>query len=128
LAAKACREVREHKYKPPIDRQRGLYLRSLISRLSARCARRPIERPILRSSSVSSVAPVKPFLPNLGRSDQVQALGSMLAGPDDVDRFGKRSSDGVLLEASRILNAEGKTQAIKYVREEKGTGPNQRLW
>ena len=40
----------------------------------------------------------------------------MLAGPDDVDRFGKRSSDGVLLEASRILNAEGKTQAIKYVR------------
>ena len=71
---------------------------------------------------------MKPFLPNLGRSDQVQALGSMLAGPDDVDRFGKRSSDGVLLEASRILNAEGKTQAIKYVREEKGTGPNQRLW
>ena len=46
--------------------------------------------------------------------------GSMLAGPDDVDRFGKSSSDGVRLEATRILSAEGKIQAIKYVREKKG--------
>jgi len=41
--------------------------------------------------------------------------GSMLTGPD-VDRFGRSSSDGVRLEATRILNAEGKIQAIKYVR------------
>lgn len=46
--------------------------------------------------------------------------GSMLAGADDVNRFGKSSSDGVRLEATRILNAEGKIQAIKYVREKKG--------
>ena len=46
--------------------------------------------------------------------------GSMLAGPDDVDRFGKSSTDGVRLEATRILNAEGKIQSIKYVREKKG--------
>ena len=46
--------------------------------------------------------------------------GSMLAGPDNVDRFGKSTSDGVRLEATRILNAEGKIQAIKYVREKKG--------
>ena len=43
--------------------------------------------------------------------------GSMLTGPDDVDRFGRSSSDGVRLETTRILNAEGKIQAIKYVRE-----------
>ena len=48
--------------------------------------------------------------------------GSMLAGPDDVDRFGRSSSDGVRLEATRILNAEGKIQAIKYVRGKKGLG------
>ena len=48
--------------------------------------------------------------------------GSMLAGPDDADRFGRSSSDGVRLEARRILNAEGKIQAIKYVREKKGLG------
>jgi hypothetical protein len=48
--------------------------------------------------------------------------GSILAGPDDVDRFGRSSSDGVQLEATRILNAEGKIQAIKYVREKKGLG------
>ena len=46
--------------------------------------------------------------------------GSMLTGPDDVDRFGKSSPDGVRLEATRILNAEGKIQAIKYVRAKKG--------
>jgi len=46
--------------------------------------------------------------------------GSMLTGPDDVDRFGRSSSDGVRLETTRILNAEGKIQAIKYVREKKG--------
>ena len=48
--------------------------------------------------------------------------GSMLAGADDVDRFGRSSSDGVRLEATRILSAEGKIQAIKYVREKKGLG------
>ena len=46
--------------------------------------------------------------------------GSMLTGPDDVDRFGRSSSDGVRLETTRILNAEGKIPAIKYVREKKG--------
>jgi hypothetical protein len=46
--------------------------------------------------------------------------GSMLAGSDDVDRFGRSSPDGVRLETTRILNAEGKIQAIKYVREKKG--------
>ena len=46
--------------------------------------------------------------------------GSMLAGADDVDRFGRSSTDGVRLEATRILSAEGKIQAIKYVREKKG--------
>jgi hypothetical protein len=39
---------------------------------------------------------------------------------DDVDRFGKSSSDGVRLEATRLLNAGEKIQAIKYVREKKG--------
>ena len=48
--------------------------------------------------------------------------GSLLTGPDDVDRFGRRSSDGVTLEAKRTLGAEGKIQAIKYVREKKGLG------
>lgn len=46
--------------------------------------------------------------------------GSMLAGPDDVDRFGRSSSDGVQLEATRILNTDGKISAIKDVREQKG--------
>lgn len=48
--------------------------------------------------------------------------GTMLAGPDNVDRFGKSSSDGVRLEAARLLNTEGKIDAIKYVREKKGLG------
>ena len=59
--------------------------------------------------------------------------GSMLGGPglpeplerrsfDDPDPFGKSPSDGIRLEAARILNTEGKIQAIKYVREKKGLG------
>ena len=36
-----------------------------------------------------------------------------------MDWFGRSSTDGVRLEATRILNAEGKIQAIKYVREKK---------
>ena len=48
--------------------------------------------------------------------------GSMLAGADDVDRFGRSSTDGIRLEATRILSADGKIQAIKYVREKKGLG------
>jgi len=49
--------------------------------------------------------------------------GSML---DDrlthQDRFGKSSSDGVRLEARRLLESDGKISAIKYVREKKGLG------
>ena len=45
---------------------------------------------------------------------------SMLAGADDVGVSGRSSTDGVRLEAARILNGEGKIQAIKYVREKKG--------
>jgi hypothetical protein len=48
--------------------------------------------------------------------------GSMLTGPDDVDRFGRSTSDGARLEATRILNSGGKIEAIKYVREKKGLG------
>jgi hypothetical protein len=48
--------------------------------------------------------------------------GSMLAGPDDPNPFGKSPSDGTRLDAARILNTEGKIQAIKYVREKKGLG------
>jgi hypothetical protein len=48
--------------------------------------------------------------------------GSMLTGPDEVDRFGRSTSDGVRLEATRILNSGGKIEAIKYVREKKGLG------
>ena len=48
--------------------------------------------------------------------------GSMLDEPAPRDRFGKSSSDGVRLEASRVLNTEGKIQAIKVVREKKGLG------
>src|SRR5688572_33176369 len=40
----ACRDVRGRRYKPPIA-QCGLYLRPRTSRLSARVARRRIERP-----------------------------------------------------------------------------------
>ena len=59
--------------------------------------------------------------------------GSMLAGPglperlerrslDDPGPFGKSPSDGIRLEAARILNTDGKISAIKYVREKKGLG------
>lgn len=34
----------------------------------------------------------------------------------------RSSSDGVRLEAARLLNTEGKIDAIKYVREKKGLG------
>jgi hypothetical protein len=48
--------------------------------------------------------------------------GSMLAGPDHPGPFGRSPSDGVRLEAARILNTDGKISAIKYVREKKGLG------
>jgi len=48
--------------------------------------------------------------------------GSMLAGPDAPSRFGGQSTDGVRLEATRVLQSEGKIVAIKYVREKQGLG------
>ena len=48
--------------------------------------------------------------------------GTMLTSPDVVDRFGRSPSDGIQLEATRILNSGGKIEAIKYVREKKGLG------
>ena len=48
--------------------------------------------------------------------------GSMLEGSTPAGRFGRSSSDGVRLEATRLLNADGKIQAIKFVREKKGLG------
>jgi hypothetical protein len=48
--------------------------------------------------------------------------GSMLDEPAPRDRFGASSSDGVRLEATRLLSSEGKIQAIKFVREKKGLG------
>lgn len=46
----------------------------------------------------------------------------MLADPDRHDRFGGNLSDGVGLEAMRLLSSVGKIEAIKYVREKKGLG------
>ena len=48
--------------------------------------------------------------------------GTMLDGSATPERFGRTSSDGVRLEAVRLLNSEGKIQAIKFVREKKGLG------
>jgi hypothetical protein len=48
--------------------------------------------------------------------------GSMLDGSPAADRFASGSSDGVRLEATRLLNSEGKIHAIKFVREKKGLG------
>jgi hypothetical protein len=48
--------------------------------------------------------------------------GSMLDGSALSDRFAASSSDGVRLEATRLLNTDGKIQAIKFVREKKGLG------
>jgi hypothetical protein len=48
--------------------------------------------------------------------------GSMLDGSSPPDTFGRSSSDGVRLEAARLLNSDGKIQAIKFVREKKGLG------
>ena len=48
--------------------------------------------------------------------------GSMLDGSSQPDRFGRGSSDGVRLEATRLLSSDGKIQAIKFVREKKGLG------
>ena len=48
--------------------------------------------------------------------------GTMLDGSSPPDRFGQSSSDGVRLEATRLLNTKGKIQAIKFVREKKGLG------
>ena len=48
--------------------------------------------------------------------------GSMLDGSPAADRFARSSSDGVRLEAVRLLNSEGKIHAIKFVREKKGLG------
>jgi hypothetical protein len=48
--------------------------------------------------------------------------GSMLDGSVAGDRFARSSSDGVRLEATRLLSSEGKIQAIKFVREKKGLG------
>jgi len=59
----ACRDVGDHKYKPLIGAQCGLYLRSPSLRPSARSARRP-NRTALRSSSVTFVPPVRPFPPS----------------------------------------------------------------
>ncbi len=38
------------------------------------------------------------------------------------EEVGRSSSDGVRLEAARLLNTEGKIQAIKFVREKKALG------
>jgi hypothetical protein len=46
----------------------------------------------------------------------------MLDGSAAPERFGRTSSDGVRLEAMRLLNAKGKIQAIKFVRDKKGVG------
>ena len=54
------RDVRQRKYKPPTS-QCGLYLRCRTSRRSACFARRPIERPQLRASSVAPCLRVKSF-------------------------------------------------------------------
>ena len=48
--------------------------------------------------------------------------GSMLDGSDQQDRFRSGASDGVRLEATRVLNTDGKIRAIKFVREKKGLG------
>jgi hypothetical protein len=48
--------------------------------------------------------------------------GSMLDGSALSDRFAASSSDGVRLEATRLLNTDGKIQAIKFVRGKKGLG------
>ena len=48
--------------------------------------------------------------------------GTMLDGSAAPERFGRSSSDGVRLEAMRLLNAKGKIQAIKFVRDKKGLG------
>ena len=48
--------------------------------------------------------------------------GSMLDGSRSPDRFGQSASDGVRLEATRLLNGDGKIEAIKFVREKKGLG------
>ena len=48
--------------------------------------------------------------------------GSMLEGSSPPDRFGQSASDGVRLEAARLLNSGRKIQAIKFVREKKGLG------
>lgn len=47
---------------------------------------------------------------------------SMLDGSMAEDRFAQSLSDGVRLEATRLLNSEGKIQAIKFVREKKRLG------
>ena len=46
----------------------------------------------------------------------------MLDGSRSPDRFGQSASDGVRLEATRLLNSDGKIEAIKFVREKKGLG------
>ena len=48
--------------------------------------------------------------------------GSMLDGSSPPDRFGHTASDGVRLEAARLLNSGGKIRAMKFVREKKGLG------
>ena len=48
--------------------------------------------------------------------------GTMLDGSAAPERFGRSSSDGVRLEATRLLNTDGKIQAIKFVREKKSLG------
>jgi hypothetical protein len=48
--------------------------------------------------------------------------GTMLDGSAAPERFGRSSSDGVRLEATRVLNTEGKIQAIKFVRDKKALG------
>ena len=48
--------------------------------------------------------------------------GSMLDSSSQPDRFGRSSSDGVRLEATRLLSSDGKIRAIKFVREKKGLG------
>ena len=40
----------------------------------------------------------------------------------DREEHGRGSSDGVRLEATRLLNTEGKIQAIKFVREKTALG------
>ena len=48
--------------------------------------------------------------------------GTMLDGSIAEDRFARSTSDGVRLEATRLLSSEGKMQAIKFVREKKHLG------